>query len=139
MIGIGLAAGFFSGLFGVGGGLIVVPGLVVLLGLDQRRAVGTSLLAIVPAVGASLGVSAAGLYSIRTKAFDMQGVVSPIYLLNGIGAVLTRRGEGLFGFNYKLRGTADDPKVSVNPLSILTPGMFRELFRRAPPTLEGQG
>lgn len=91
------------------------------------------------AVGASLGVSAAGLYSIRTKAFDMQGVVSPIYLLNGIGAVLTRRGEGLFGFNYKLRGTADDPKVSVNPLSILTPGMFRELFRRAPPTLEGQG
>lgn len=58
MIGIGLAAGFFSGLFGVGGGLIVVPGLVVLLGLDQRRAVGTSLLAIVPAVGASLAAYA---------------------------------------------------------------------------------
>lgn len=91
------------------------------------------------AVGASLGVSAAGIYNINTKAFDMQGVVSPIYLLNGIGAILTRRGEGLFGFSYKLRGTSDDPKVSVNPLSILTPGMFRELFRRAPPTLEGQG
>jgi len=53
-IGIGLASGFFSGLFGVGGGLIVVPALAVLLGLDHRRAVGTSLLAIVPAVTASL-------------------------------------------------------------------------------------
>jgi len=47
---IGLTAGFFSGLFGIGGGLIVVPGLVLVLRLDQRRAVGTSLLAIVPAV-----------------------------------------------------------------------------------------
>lgn len=54
LAGIGLAAGFFSGLFGVGGGLIIVPGLVVLLHLDQRRAVGTSLLAIVPAVLGSL-------------------------------------------------------------------------------------
>ncbi len=52
--GIGLAAGVFSGLFGVGGGLIVVPGLVAVLGLDHRRAVGTSLLAIAPAVLASL-------------------------------------------------------------------------------------
>lgn len=54
LIGIGLAAGFFSGLFGIGGGLIIVPGLVVLLRIDQRRAVGTSLLAIVPAIAASL-------------------------------------------------------------------------------------
>ncbi len=50
--------------------------------------------------------------------------------------MLTRAGEGLFGFNYKLRGTAGEPKVSVNPLSILTPGMFRDLFRSAPPTLD---
>ena len=96
------------------------------------------------AVGASLGVSMAGLYGIENKRFDMQGVISPIYLLNGIGAVLTRRGEGLFGFNYRLGGTADAPRVSVNPLSILTPGMFREIFRSAPPKLdppklEGQG
>ena len=54
LVGIGLAAGFFAGFFGVGGGLIIVPGLVVILHLDQRRAVGTSLLAIVPAVLGSL-------------------------------------------------------------------------------------
>jgi hypothetical protein len=65
----------------------------------------------------------------------MRGVVSPIYLLNGIGSVLTRKGEGLFGFAYRLKGTAADPDVSVNPLSILTPGMFRDLFRAPAPKL----
>ena len=88
------------------------------------------------AVGLSLGVSMAGLYYINDQRLRLQGVVSPFYLLNGIGAILTRRGEGLFGFNYKLRGTADAPRISVNPLSILTPGMFREIFRRPPPTIK---
>lgn len=81
------------------------------------------------AIGASLGVSMAGLYTTATGQLAMQGVVSPVYLLNGVGAVLTKRGEGLFGFNYTLSGTADAPQVGVNPLSILTPGMFRSLFR----------
>jgi hypothetical protein len=87
------------------------------------------------AVGNSIGVSMAGVYGTRDGALDLQGVVSPIYLLNGIGAILTRRGEGLFGFNYRVRGSRDRVAVSVNPLSILTPGMFRELFRRDPPRL----
>ncbi|NEX45088.1 AsmA-like C-terminal region-containing protein [Rhodobacter sp. ETT8] len=87
------------------------------------------------AMGASLGVSMAGLYGIKNKRLALQGVVSPIYLVNGIGALLTRRGEGVFGFNYALRGTSDAPQVQVNPLSILTPGMFREIFRRPAPVL----
>ncbi len=53
-VGIGLAAGLLSGLFGVGGGTVIVPLLVVLLRFDQRRAAGTSLAAIVPT--ASVGV-----------------------------------------------------------------------------------
>ena len=64
---------------------------------------------------------------------DFRGVVSPVYFLNGIGSILTRRGEGLFGFNYRMTGPASGPSVGVNPLSILTPGAFRQLFRRAPP------
>ena len=90
------------------------------------------------AVGASLGVSMSGIYRSTTQKLEMDGVISPFYLLNGIGAILTRRGEGLFGFNYRLTGTANDPQVSVNPLSILTPGMFRDIFRQPPPKLEGQ-
>lgn len=81
------------------------------------------------ATGASLGVSMAGVYTSGSGRLAMQGVISPVYLLNGIGAILTKRGEGVFGFNYTLEGTADDPEVAVNPLSILTPGMFREMFR----------
>jgi uncharacterized membrane protein YfcA len=45
---VGVLAGFLSGLFGVGGGILIVPGLVLLLRMDQRRAHGTSLAAIVP-------------------------------------------------------------------------------------------
>lgn len=88
------------------------------------------------AVGASLGISFAGLYLTGSGAIDLQGVISPIYLVNGVGQILTRRGEGLFGFNYRVTGTAEAPNVSVNPLSVLTPGMFRELFRQRPPNLK---
>lgn len=44
---IGLIAGFFAGLAGIGGGVVIVPSSVLLLGLDQHEAQGTSLLAIV--------------------------------------------------------------------------------------------
>jgi uncharacterized membrane protein YfcA len=47
VLGVGLAAGLLSGFFGVGGGTVIVPALV-LLGFTQRRAVATSLAAIVP-------------------------------------------------------------------------------------------
>jgi uncharacterized membrane protein YfcA len=43
---IGLVAGLFSALFGVGGGIVIVPLLILLVGLDGRVATGTSLAAI---------------------------------------------------------------------------------------------
>jgi uncharacterized membrane protein YfcA len=46
LVGIGLVAGFFGALFGVGGGIVIVPLLVVFCGFDQRRASATSLTAI---------------------------------------------------------------------------------------------
>lgn len=51
---VGLAAGLLSGLFGVGGGTVIVPLLVMILRFDQRLAAGTSLAAIVPT--ATVGV-----------------------------------------------------------------------------------
>ncbi len=62
-------------------------------------------------------------------------MLSPIYFLNGIGSIFTRKGEGLIGFNFNLTGPASQPNVSVNPLSALTPGMFREIFRRPAPAV----
>ena len=46
LIGIGLVAGLFSALFGVGGGIVIVPLLILLAGLEARSATGTSLAAI---------------------------------------------------------------------------------------------
>jgi uncharacterized membrane protein YfcA len=48
---LGLAAGVISGLFGVGGAIVVVPGLVLLAKLDQHTANGTSLAALLLPVG----------------------------------------------------------------------------------------
>ena len=81
------------------------------------------------AVGKSLGVSVDGVFATDTGQLSMQGVVTPVYLLNGIGSVFTRKGEGLFGLNYALTGSAAKPKVSVNPLSVLAPGGLRNIFR----------
>ena len=70
LAGIGLGAGLLSGLFGVGGGIVMVPALVLLAGMTQQRASASSLAAIVPiaAVGAfifggadSVDLSAAGI------------------------------------------------------------------------------
>ncbi|MFQ5966939.1 MAG: sulfite exporter TauE/SafE family protein [Acidimicrobiia bacterium] len=51
---VGILAGLISGLFGVGGGVVIVPGLVFLVGLNQRLAHGTSLAAIAPIAAAAL-------------------------------------------------------------------------------------
>ncbi|WP_298040204.1 sulfite exporter TauE/SafE family protein [uncultured Microbacterium sp.] len=59
-VGIGLLAGVLSGLFGVGGGTVIMPMLVLLLAFDQRLAAGTSLAAIVPT--ASVGVISYALH-----------------------------------------------------------------------------
>lgn len=49
---IGLAAGMFSGLFGIGGGLVMVPAMVFFLGMSQHSAQGTSLGVLVIPVAA---------------------------------------------------------------------------------------
>ena len=53
-IALGLLAGLVGGLFGVGGGVIVVPGLVLWLKFDQYKASGTSVATIIASAGAAL-------------------------------------------------------------------------------------
>ena len=87
------------------------------------------------AVGPSMGISMDGYYDLGSGQMDFQGVLSPIYAVNAIGRLIARKGEGLIGFNFNLRGTTGAPRVAVNPLSVFTPGMFRDIFRRPPPKL----
>ncbi len=48
---LGLLAGYFSGLVGIGGGVIIVPALVLLFGFSQHTAQGTTLALLVPPIG----------------------------------------------------------------------------------------
>ena len=58
VVATGAGAGFLSGLFGVGGGLIIVPALMAILGMDQRRASATSLAAIIVTAAVGSGTYA---------------------------------------------------------------------------------
>jgi len=76
LVAIGLAAGVFSAFFGVGGGILAVPLLMLLAHLPPRIATATSLLAI--AITASAGV----------VAFGLRGEIVPAYAaLVGLPAV----------------------------------------------------
>ena len=48
---IGLGAGILSGVFGIGGGVVIVPALIYLAGFTQHRATGTSLAVLLPPIG----------------------------------------------------------------------------------------
>jgi len=51
LLGIGLVAGVAAGMFGIGGGLIIVPALIFLLKFKELEGIGTSLAALIPPVG----------------------------------------------------------------------------------------
>ena len=76
----GFAAGILSGLFGVGGGAIFVPALVLLFGLSQIDAEGTSLLAMVP-------VALLGALTQSRSGLVVWKVAIPVGLIAGIGVV----------------------------------------------------
>lgn len=52
LLGIGIAAGVLSGLFGIGGGVVIVPALILIAGMSAHGATGTSLGALLLPVGA---------------------------------------------------------------------------------------
>ena len=87
VIATGVGAGFLSGLFGVGGGLVIVPALMAVLGMDQRRASATSLAAII--VTAAVG---SGTYALHGEVSWAGGALLVVGALIGsqIGVWLLR-------------------------------------------------
>jgi uncharacterized membrane protein YfcA len=81
-VAIGFAAGMTSGMLGVGGGILFVPGLVFVLGLSQLSAEATSLLAIIPV--AVVGAWRQREYgNVRLREGLLLGVLSPIGAVAG--------------------------------------------------------
>ena len=85
---IATAAGAFSGLFGVGGGTIIVPLLILWFGYDYREATGTSLVAIVLIAG--MAATAHGLYG---NVDVLDGILIGLPAVAGVvtGAALQQR------------------------------------------------
>jgi len=82
LIGIGLTAGVAAGLFGIGGGILVVPALVFLANFSQEKATGTSLAVLLPPVGilACLEYYRHGNVDLRAAALIALGLVAGAYL-----------------------------------------------------------
>ncbi|MCI5049615.1 MAG: AsmA-like C-terminal domain-containing protein [Rickettsiales bacterium] len=88
------------------------------------------------ATGPSLGILSEGKINFATNILDLKGSLAPAYTINSvvskiplIGEMLVGgEGEGVFAFSYSVKGHADKPDVSVNPLSVLTPGFTRKFF-----------
>jgi uncharacterized membrane protein YfcA len=79
---IGTSAGLFSGLFGVGGGIVIVPLLVLWLGYGEREATGTSLAAISIIAAVAAGVQ--GLYgNVRVDDGLLLGVPAVVGVVAG--------------------------------------------------------
>jgi len=94
----------------------------------------------VRASGPSLGITAQGEVIMgATGEVALNGAIAPLYQVNSIlgnapiiGDILVgKEGEGIFALSYQVTGEASAPYVVVNPLSALTPGIFRNLFQPA--------
>ena len=102
LIGLGIVAGTLSGLMGVGGGIILVPALVYLLGMSQHRAQGTSLAILLLPIGvlAVWKYYQAGNVDIRMAGLIVLGFVGGAYLgavmANLANEALLRRGFAVF-------------------------------------------
>lgn len=77
---VGLIAGVAAGFFGIGGGLVIVPALVFILGFTQHKATGTSLVCLLPplGIGAVYEYSKNGNVDLRAAA-----VIATMLLLGG--------------------------------------------------------
>jgi uncharacterized membrane protein YfcA len=99
---IGLVGGVLSGLFGIGGGLVIVPALVLLAGFPIAKAAGTSLAALLLPVGlfGALEYYRAGQVDIRAAAIIAVGLLLGAYVGARIGTSLppevAQRAFGIF-------------------------------------------
>ncbi len=88
------------------------------------------------AFSSSLGLTAKGRIDFAAHQIDMQGTIVPAYFFNSllgkiplVGKLFSpERGGGVFAASYTLHGPMENPDVSVNPLTALTPGFLRGLF-----------
>ena len=86
--------------------------------------------------GSQLGLTTKGSIDLEAKSIDLAGTVIPVYSINRligqvpiIGRILTGTdGRGAFAATYRIQGPNSRPSVYVNPLSMLAPGLLRDIY-----------
>lgn len=92
--------------------------------------------------GPLLGATIRGKVDYKTERVNLGGTYIPLQGLNNafgqipvLGQILSGpRGEGIFGITFAITGAMANPQVIVNPLSLVTPGIFREVFQMTSPS-----
>ncbi len=90
----------------------------------------------VRAAGSVFGINIDGRVNLDTGAANLWGTLVPFSFFNSIinvipllGDVITGgEGQGVIAVSYSVKGSLADPNISVNPVSLLTPGFLRNLF-----------
>ncbi|SFK54731.1 DUF3971 domain-containing protein [Methylocapsa palsarum] len=86
--------------------------------------------------GDAIGLTVDGWLDYARDKVDVKGTFVPAYAVNNLfskipvfGAILGGgTNEGLFGVNFRIEGSITSPTLSINPLSALAPGIFRQIF-----------
>ncbi|MBN36661.1 MAG: hypothetical protein CMM46_18155 [Rhodospirillaceae bacterium] len=87
--------------------------------------------------GPGLGITIAGDVDLGTNMLDLNGTIVPAYVVNSvlgeiplIGDILTgtEEGGGIFAFTFEVNGPREEPEIEVDPLSVLAPGILRNMF-----------
>jgi uncharacterized membrane protein YfcA len=112
LMAIGTAAGLFSGLFGVGGGSVIVPLLVLWLGYEERSATATSLAAIV---------------FIAAFAAGTQGLYGNVHVLDALLVGVPAVGGVLFG--TRLQQRVDNRSISLLFAAVLVASAVELVLR----------
>ena len=87
--------------------------------------------------GPLVGANVRGKVDFKTRRVNLGGTYIPLQGLNGalggiplLGQIIGgTHGEGIFGITFAVQGPMSDPQVIVNPLSMVAPGIFRDLFQ----------
>lgn len=98
--------------------------------------------------GPLVGATIRGKVDFKTRKINIGGTYVPLQGLNGafgaipvLGQLISGvQGEGIFGITFAVQGPLAEPQVLVNPLSLVTPGIFREMFQMtgANPTVQAR-
>ena len=86
--------------------------------------------------GPILGATMRGRVNFKNQTVNLGGTYVPLYGLNSAlgaipvlgGLLVGRQGEGIVGITFAIQGPLEDPNVLVNPMSVVAPGIFRQIF-----------